>query len=126
MQAKRAPSLVLQARAPPPDPTSAFPSVLCCCYSPLLWGLGHLGQPAAGLLQLCQRVGRGQGRHGGVLGERVGSGGGTGVPVATPQQVVPASSLGWGRTGRLQGVSLLCALGTEHGAREKAEGKKLG
>lgn len=87
---REGPSPRHQATPQPPPP----PPPLRCPYSPLFGGLGHLSQPAAGLLQLRQRVGRGQGRHRGVLGERVGSGGGAGVPVAAPQQVVPAGPLG--------------------------------
>lgn len=42
-------------------------------YVPLLGGLGgDLLQSTAGLLQLGQSVGRGQGRHGRVLDERLG------------------------------------------------------
>lgn len=39
--------------------------------SPLLWRLGDLLQPTAGLLQLRQRVGWRERRHGRVLDERV-------------------------------------------------------
>lgn len=87
----------------------------CLFHSPLLWGLRHLSQPAAGLLQLCQGVGRGQGRHRGVLGKRVGT---------APPQVVPPCSLRWGPTARFQGVGLFCALGTEHGIKGRESRRK--
>lgn len=77
------------------------------CSLPLFRGLGDLLQSAAGLLQLCQGVGWGQGWHSWVLDEGV-----AGVVATEVSRIADATSAprGVGPTGqglRLQGVGLL-------------------
>lgn len=78
---------------------------------PLLRGLGDLLQPATGLLQLCQGVGRGQRGHGWVLDEGVA--GVVAAQVSPAPHAVPAprvvtlagQDLGVERVGLLQALS---------------------
>lgn len=88
-------------------------------HSPLLRGPGDLRQPATSLLQLGQGVGGTQGRHCSILGQRVGSRGEAGVPIAGPPHVMPATcTVSWGPSCGLRGAGPLGAWGAEQ-EREK-------
>lgn len=80
-----------------------------CCPSPLLWRLGDLLQPAAGLFQLRQCVGWWKRRHGWVLDERVPWVMTTGVDAtanatAAPRVIPVGQRLGVQRTGLPQAL----------------------
>lgn len=103
---------------PPMGPGPPLPWPL-----PLLLGFGDLGEAATRFLQLSQRVGGGERRHGGVLHEGVRGLHPAGVAAAPPGVVAARGPLG--EVGAVGLLCALCAWGGEEAGLEKLENMTL-